>query len=85
MSRVLVEKETIYTEEVRMLMDGATYKEVIEEMDKREGQHEKNPFARVTPVSQEHVVSETQENEPVKADETPCVEENQDNNDAENN
>ena len=85
MSRVLVEKETIYTEEVRMLMDGATYKEVIEEMDKREGQHEKNPFARVTPVSQEHVVYETQENEIAKADETPCAEENQENNDAENN
>ena len=49
MSRVLVEKETIYTEEVRMLMDGASYKEVIEAMEKREGEHEANPFARVAP------------------------------------
>lgn len=59
MSRVLVEKETIYTEEVRMLMNGASYKEVIEEMDKREGQHESNPFARMTSVSKEHVVSDS--------------------------
>ena len=49
MSRVLVEKETIYTEEVKMLMKGASYKEVIEAMEKSEGTHEANPFARVTP------------------------------------
>ena len=48
MSRVLVEKETIYTEEVEMLMKGASYKEVIAEMDKAEGKHEANPFARMT-------------------------------------
>ena len=47
MSRVLVEKETIYTEEVEMLMKGASYKEVIEAMEKAEGAHEANPFARV--------------------------------------
>ncbi len=46
MSRVLVEKETIYTEEVEMLMKGATHAEVIAAMDEREGQHEANPFAR---------------------------------------
>ena len=47
MSRVLVEKETIYTEEVEMLMKGASYKEVIEAMEKTEGAHDANPFARV--------------------------------------
>ena len=47
MSRVLVEKETIYTEEVNMLMKGATYEEVIADMERREGEHEANPFARV--------------------------------------
>ena len=56
MSRVLVEKETIYTEEVQMLMDGASYADVIAEMEKKEGEHEANPFARVTPVSKEHEV-----------------------------
>ncbi len=47
MSRVLVEKETIYTEDVAMLMKGASYKEVVEAMDIREGEHEANPFGRV--------------------------------------
>ena len=48
MSRVLVEKETIYTEEVAMLMKGASYKEVIAFMEEREGVHESNPFATAT-------------------------------------
>ena len=93
MSRVLVEKETIYTEEVRMLMEGASYKEVIEEMERREGQHEANPFARVTPVSKEHVVSETESSTEKSTkekaadleEETPFVEETKENNDSENN
>ena len=59
MSRVLVEKETIYTEEVNMLMKGATYEEVIADMERREGEHEANPFAR----------AEVKE-EPAKAPET---------------
>jgi CO/xanthine dehydrogenase Mo-binding subunit len=91
MSRVLVEKETIYTEEVRMLMNGASYKEVIEEMEKREGQHAANPFARVTPEEKAHVVSETEataekavEETAVEAEETPFVEDTQENNDTEN-
>ncbi len=46
MSRVLVEKETIYTEEVAMLMKGASYKEVVAAMEAREGEHEANPFRR---------------------------------------
>ncbi len=47
MSRVLVEKETIYTEDVALLMKGASYKEVIEAMDAREGEHDANPFGNV--------------------------------------
>ena len=47
MSRVLVEKETIYTEDVAMLMKGASFKEVIEAMEAREGEHEANPFGKV--------------------------------------
>ena len=46
MSRVLVEKETIYTEDVAMLMKGADYKEVIAAMETREGEHEANPFGK---------------------------------------
>ena len=80
MSRVLVEKETIYTEEVQMLMDGMGYAEVIAEMDKKEGQHEANPFARVAPASKDDkAVSEDEASktaneeavqEPVKEPET---------------
>ena len=51
MSRVLVEKETIYTEDVALLMKGADYKEVIAAMDAREGEHESNPFRAVDPQS----------------------------------
>ena len=62
MSRVLVEKETIYTEEVQMLMKGADYKEVIAAMDEKDGAHRANPFVNMTTPSPEHVVEEeTQE------------------------
>ena len=44
MSRVLVEKETIYTEEVNMLMQGASYTEVLEAMENQEKNHQANPF-----------------------------------------
>ena len=70
MSRVLVEKETIYTEEVEMLMKGASYKDVIAAMEKAEGAHEANPFARVnveekkaeeTPAAAEQPAEKTEE------------------------
>ncbi len=53
MSRVLVERETIYTEEVAMLMKGASYAEVIAAMEAREGEHEANPFGKVEEKSAE--------------------------------
>ena len=59
MSRVLVEKETIYTEEVVMLMKGASYTEVIEYMDGKEGTPRENPFASMTSPSPEHLVGST--------------------------
>ena len=65
MSRVLVEKETIYTEEVSMLMKGATWKEVVEAMEGKEEIHAKNPFASMTTPSSEHVIAD---------DDTPWVE-----------
>jgi hypothetical protein len=46
MSRVLVERETIYNEEVEMLMKGATYTEVINYMDSQDGKRKENPFER---------------------------------------
>ncbi len=46
MARTLVEKETIYTEEVELLMEGKTYSEVIESMENAEKKTEENPFKR---------------------------------------
>ena len=45
MSRVLVERETIYAEEVKMLMRGASYQEVLNMMDDNEQERKTNPFA----------------------------------------
>ena len=46
MARMLIEREKIYTEEVDMLLDGATADEVYAHMDKYEKQEEENPFKR---------------------------------------
>ena len=73
MSRVLVEKETIYTEEVKMLMDGASYKEVIEAMEQNEGVRKNNPFVFATTPTKEHVVEETESTETAETTETTEV------------
>lgn len=46
MARVLIERETIYTEEVDMLLDGASVDKVYEYMDSKEKAAEENPFKR---------------------------------------
>ncbi len=46
MARVLIEKETIYMEEVDLLMQGKSYSEVIEFMEKADQSKEANPFKR---------------------------------------
>ena len=46
MARVLIERETIYTEEVDMLMEGKSYDEVIKYMDENESSRAENPFKR---------------------------------------
>ena len=63
MSRVLVEKETIYTEEVAMLMKGASHLEVIAHMDEREDEHKENPFAAMTSPSPEHIIEDVKTEE----------------------
>ena len=55
MSRVLVEKETIYTEEVGMLMEGKTYLEVIEFMDQQDESRRANPFKTATNPTSDHL------------------------------
>ena len=46
MARVLVERETIFTEEVDLIMKGKTAEEVIDFMDKNERTLSQNPFER---------------------------------------
>ena len=46
MARVLVERETIFSEEVDMIMDGKSADEVIAFMDENERTLSQNPFAR---------------------------------------
>ena len=75
MSRVLVEKETIYTEDVALLMKGADYKEVIAAMDARDGEHEKNPFRAVDPLSAKEAKVETPVEEVVVEETQPTIEE----------
>ena len=44
MARVLVERETIYSDEVQMLVDGASVEEVVAYMDKNAADEKENPF-----------------------------------------
>ncbi len=46
MARLLVERETIFSEEVDMLMEGKSVEEIMEFMDKNEKALSENPFAR---------------------------------------
>lgn len=46
MARVLVERETIFTEEVDMIMEGKSVEEIIEFMDNNEERLSQNPFER---------------------------------------
>ena len=75
MSRVLVEKETIYTEEVAMLMKGADWKEVIASMEGKEELHAANPFASMTTPDKEHIIEDEPAKEEPVAEEPPVAEE----------
>ncbi len=76
MSRVLVEKETIYTEEVAMLMKGASYKEVVAAMEAREGEHEANPFRQAEKQATPTQETEAPAAEPTQESEQAPTEEN---------
>ncbi|MBE7086896.1 MAG: ATP-dependent zinc metalloprotease FtsH [Clostridiales bacterium] len=71
MARLLVERETIFTEEVDMLMEGKSVEEIMEFMDENERTLQENPFKRKNPTI---VKEETEKPEPTKdatEDETP--------------
>ncbi len=67
MARVLIERETIYTEEVDMLLEGATVSEVYEHMDKFEKAEAENPFKRFESVAEEVKAAEESAKTPEQA------------------
>ena len=48
MARLLIERETIYQDEVDLIMEGKDVKEILEFMDKRDKERIENPFKRYT-------------------------------------
>ena len=46
MARLLIERETIYQDEVDLIMEGRDVKEILEFMDKRDKERIENPFKR---------------------------------------
>ncbi len=58
MARLLVERETIFTEEVDMLMEGKSVEEIIEFMDKNERSLRENPFKRKSVIISEEKAKE---------------------------
>ena len=50
MARLLIERETIYQEEVDMIMDGKTAVEIMKIMQDRDGLDRENPFRKVDSV-----------------------------------
>jgi len=78
MARLLVERETIFTEEVDMLMEGKSVEEIMAFMDEHEKSLSENPFDRKSSViikeSDKKETLEKKENE-VEADKTSVSEE----------
>lgn len=72
MARVLIERETIYGEEVNLIMEGKSAEEVIAFMDENEGRLSENSFERnvtTAPVTDETAnVKETEKSDTEKTD-----------------
>ena len=47
MARLLVERETIYQDEVDMIMDGKSAAEIIKAMEEKDGLAVENPFIKI--------------------------------------
>ncbi len=78
MARLLVERETIFSEEVDMLMEGKSVEEIIAFMDDNERTLSQNPFARksFTQPKNEQSLEQTKEQESVeKTEDEPKKEE----------
>ena len=74
MARLLVERETIFTEEVDMLMEGKSVEEIMTFMDENEKTLQENPFGRKSASSV--IVSEEKKSEQEPIDNLKDKEEN---------
>ena len=61
MARVLIEKETIFTEEVDMIMEGKSVEEIIAFMDENEEKLQQDPFKRKSVLVKEKKADSTAE------------------------
>ena len=66
MARLLVERETIFSEEVDMLMEGKSIEEIEKFMDENEKTLQENPFARGKKIIVEEPKGEDEANEPAE-------------------
>ena len=67
MAKLLIERETIYGEEVKMLMDGKSVEEIMEFTDKADAMRKANPFAK---IDAEAVMAEIKKEHEKQADVT---------------
>ena len=78
MARLLVERETIFTEEVDLLMEGKSVEEIIKFMDENEHNLKENPFERKSNKTVIIKEEKTEEQKDAKQDEkeqtTPSTE-----------
>ena len=61
MARLLVERETIYQDEVDMLMEGKSVSEIMKIMEEKDGKAKENPFLKV-----ENVIKNEEQREEVQ-------------------
>ena len=73
MARVLVERETIYTAEVDMLMEGKSYQEVLEYMERHDKGMPDNPFGVSSSAPAPATFAAPAEKPSYEKDDTPAV------------
>ena len=81
MARLLIERETIFTEEVNMLMEGKSVEEIMAFMDENERTLSENPFARKNPTiirNNEKPATETEQKQPTPENAQPEEKDNSD-------
>lgn len=71
MARVLIEHETIYQDEVDMIMSGADAAAVGDYIENREKHSSNNPFERVSKVGETQSTAKTEEKAEEKSEEKP--------------